>query len=297
MPIRAINVVAAVAQDDDGRFFVSFSQRWNAYTFPMTKPRAGEPLDKEALRAFEEHVGPLPKGKAMPLESVGAFGPSWSGDKETYYKYVVCEVAPGRSLPAGALAEPCGYLDFGQLVASPLVSWSAKEIARALESKPGQRSTAAPYVQESSLALLCRRGASGKRELLFIQNAPHQKDLFFPSGRLCEGDKPEPVAQQVFQADTRYDGEIVPSLGGEAMVRQKSVRYATERSYRFHLCRITLPKIDLHDPRGELARALNNSGLPWSWIGEDDLARPAANGLSETAAALRADVLRAVDEE
>src|SRR5205823_5344840 len=112
--------------------------------------------ESAAVRALAESVGqPLPQATAKPLEHVGVFGYSGRTGEETLYNYQVFEVDPGLSLPAGAHGSRRGFLSYLDLLAADLVTWSTKEIARALIEH-----------QQVALAVIARRGSAGNEFLM-----------------------------------------------------------------------------------------------------------------------------------
>ena len=283
---RAITVAVAITHDKEGRFFVSYNDRWRAYTFPMHEPRPGEKLEDVAVQAFVDHVPATSPHVVQPLAIVAAYGPSLGTGEPTYYRYHVYEVGLGQPLP---LVDPAGayhFLSLEDLLASPDVSWSAKEIAGALADPS--------FEQESAVAIVCRR-VPGARQFLLVQNAGYGA-FFFPAGRPRFEEPPEKAAQRAFRDDTDYVGPVEVARKAEAELRQFSQRYQVHQNYRFQLCKVDVPGVDLRKSGNALEAALSRYGIGWYWFSEEQLANPAGNGLTATVADLLPHVLAMAGE-
>jgi hypothetical protein len=287
--LRRVQAVAAVINDTARRFFVCFNARWQQYAFPMTKRKPNQALDQTAVQAFRDHVPPRllaanAQPTATPLEYIGAFGPSWGVDQDTYYTYDVFEVDPGQQLPAGEFADWCGFLTYDRLVQSPVVTWSTKAIAAGLMDN-----------QEVTLGIISR-GPTSLRQFLLVQKAPYN-GYFFPVARVKTDAKPDQVAVEAVLSDTGYFGPVLASGDTETQVSQYSPRYNRPRTFRFHFRKIELPGVELNRANNPLEQALNASGVAWTWLTESQLAAPPPGiTLSPTVASVRQYVIQAAGQ-
>jgi hypothetical protein len=281
--MRQQAVITAVVYDSSKGFLVGFNEKWRGYAFPMQKshPTDVKP-ESAAVRALAEMIGQtLPSARAKPLEFVGLFGYSERTGEETLYRYNVFEVDPGQSLPAGALGSRLGFLSYPDLIAADLVTWSTKEVARALMEH-----------QQVALAVIARRGAAGK-EFLMVWNSSYG-GYFFPVARVKSEAKPAIVAMEAVRADTGFFGPIEAARVQEVGDVHFSSRFNQKRCYLFHVCNAALPGVDLSKLNNRLERALAKRDQKWSWFGESQLGNPGPNQLSPTVDAVRLSVLEAV---
>jgi hypothetical protein len=270
--LRVKNVVAAIVHDPDKRFLVCFNRRWNQYAFPMTGTDLSDDRAARALKALQDHCPhPIQNASAKPLEYVGGFGPSWALGEDTYYNYYVYEVSADiRGWPPCYLGSWCGFLDYDQLMSAPLVSWSTKEIARGLMDN-----------QEAAVALISPN-ASASKEYLLVEKASYA-GYFFPSARVKTEIDPLECAIQAVQADTGYLGRIEAAFLAEMETQHFSPRYNRQRRYRFFLCEVNFPGVDLNAPNNAFEGCLRSNHVNYQWFDKMQLAAPAANGLSPTA--------------
>jgi hypothetical protein len=280
--MREQAVITAAVYDSSKGFLVGFNEKWRAYAFPMQKPRPTDVKpESAAVRALAEMVGqPLASARAKSLEHVGVFGYSERTGEETLYRYSVFEVDPGQSLPAGGLGSRLGFLSYPDLLTADLVTWSTKEVARALMEH-----------QQVALAAIARRGTAGK-EFLMVWNSGYG-GYFFPVARVKSEAKPPVVAVEAVRADTGFFGPIEATLVQEVGDVHFSSRFNQKRCYVFHVCNAVLPRVDLSKPNNRLERALARRDQKWSWFGEDQLANPGPSQLSPTVDAVRLSVLEA----
>lgn len=286
MSLRAISVVVAVVHDHAGRFFVSYNEQHEADTFPMRKPLPGEELEDVAVQAFLDH-GPAagPKVK-QPLTVLTAYEPSGATGEPTFYRYLVCELELTRPLPSTDAEGRYHFLSLGELLSSPTVSSSAKEIARALADPT--------YVQDAAVAIVCRRAPVG-REFLLVQNAGFD-GFFFPAARPRFEEKPEHAAERAVHDDTDYDGPVKATLKADTLLRQFSQRYQVDRNYHFYLCQVVLPGVDLRASGNRLEARLEAFGMSWRWVPEGELQSDLKHDLTPTVADLIPHVLAAADD-
>ncbi len=274
MALRHPTVVVAGVHDDQKRFLVCFNERWRGYAFPMRKPRRGEMLADVARQAFADHFRrPLPgDAEVKPLEFVGAYGRSLGVEQETYFDYHVFEVKPHLDLPEGSLASWSGFLAYDDLMQAEKVTWSTQQIARALVE-----------FQEVVLAVISRQVESKdgglETEFLMTRKASYQ-GYFFPVVRLKSNAKPEQVAMDAVEADTGYSGRIETTQHQEVEHEQHSPRYDRRRRFRFHVCKVELPGVDLPVSRNPLEDALLAVAAEvgdaeyWGWFNEEQLKDP-----------------------
>ncbi|HVA51052.1 MAG TPA: hypothetical protein VNH11_32225 [Pirellulales bacterium] len=286
MSLRAVSVVVAVTHNQAGWFFVSYNDRWSADTFPMRKPRPGEKLEDVAVQAFLDHGPPVAPRVKQPLMVVAAYDTSDGTSEPTYYRYHVFEVELGRPLPSADPAGAYHFLSLPDLLTSPTVSWSAKEIARALVDPS--------YVQRAAVAIVCRRGPVG-REFLVVPNAGYG-DVFFPAARPRFEELPEQAAERALRDDTGYDGRVQSTLESEAELRQFSQRYQVDRDYHFYLCKVSLPGVDLRASGNALEAKVKAFGMPWRWVPESELQNLLTHGLTPTVGDLGPHVLAAAGD-
>lgn len=284
--LRVKNVVVAIVHDPVMRFLLCYNQRWRQYAFPMkSSPDFGDDRTQIAVQALKDHCrSPVTSATATPLEYVGGFGTSWSTGEDTYYNYHVYEVKVDdvASWPVGHVGQWSGFLDYDQLQAAPdeLVSWSTKEIARALME--GQKVT---------LGVICRQGMDGKEFLLFEKASYH--GFFFCVARIKTETDPVEAALEAVQSDTGYLGRIEATFVKDVDAVHRSPRYNRHRRYRFFIHSISFPDANLSEPGNPVERALRANGVKYGWFTEDQLANPAAHGLSPTIADVRDDARRA----
>jgi hypothetical protein len=279
--MRKQAVMVALVYDESKGFLISFNSKWRAYAFPMRKPRSVDfKPEGVAIRALAECLGQRTlSAEARPLEYLELEGPSLRTGRETCYFYQVFEVDPGLDLPVGRLGSRTGFLPYEALLESDLVTWSTKELARALMEE-----------QHVALAVITREGASG-REYLMLRNANY-RGYFFPASRLKTDTTPKKAAVAAIRGDTGYDSPITIHEESAQTVADEhfSRRFNRERKYLFHVMKATLGDFDLTKRKNPLEVALSRTGRPWRWFTEKQLEDPQAHDLSPTVTA----VLKAV---
>jgi hypothetical protein len=277
-------VIVAVVFDPDRGFFVSFNEKWQGYTFPMRKRR---PTDYEeaftAREALREAVNlRLSRAEAKPLEYVEHRGVSGRTGREVVYQYQAFEIDPNESLPSGGLGSRHGFLGREELLEADMVTWSTRLILRELLEN-----------QQVAAAVICRRGDSG-REFLMVRSASY-RGYFFPAARLKTASEPRWVAVEAVRQDTGFP-RMTP---GDAVVARDvhdSPRFGCERTFVFHMVPVRPAGVDLSAAPHAFEECLRRTGVPWRWVGEDELADPARNGLSPTVAAVHEAAARAADQ-
>jgi hypothetical protein len=291
-PFETKDVVVAIVNDPDNRFLVCFNERWARYTFPMTKVVKDVSLDQLALDALFEHThGELRGVSAKPLEYVGGFGTSYGTLQDTYYNYHVYEVklAGTPNLAPGQFGDWMGFVDYDRLQQARLVSWSAKEVSRALMER-----------QQVALAIICRdkavpRGRAAEKEVLLVQKASYS-GYFFPVARVKEDIDPLECAQQAIRSDTGYTGDVTGDFKGVAETEHPSPRYGRNRKYQFYLYQMDFAPVQLSAANNALELSLQANKVPYGWFDAGQLADPKKYGLSPTVAELRLAALAACEQ-
>lgn len=295
-PLRRKTVAVGVLYDDDLGFLLFFNKRWRRYAFAMKKSRADEDLGEIALVALDED-SPLkfPDASAGLAVTVGAFGRSGGVGEETYYDYHVFELDPGECRE-GPTADPTArFFRYQELMQSPDVTWSTKEIARGLVE-----------FQEVCLAVITRR-LENALQFLLIYNPSY--GYFFPAARRKTNNPPEVMAAKAVEWDTSYDRQLDVQRCGEESDVHLSHRYGPRnREYRFHVCGVSVPDVDLTQPgnrlesalksveqaRRDAGRRLGSRGY-WDWFTEDEM--QSGREISPTVGAILQIVLRCAEDE
>jgi 8-oxo-dGTP pyrophosphatase MutT (NUDIX family) len=281
--MREKRVVVAVVQDEQGRFLVAYNPKWGRYTFPMKDlDGSADVLGSVAIRALEADLAcKLPDAKADELEYLGRFGPSGRTGDETEYEYWLYAVDPGQPLDLMAAPNwnnnPPLFLSFADLTRRTDLTWSTTDIVRELVEN-----------QEVVLAVIARPGERETEFLLVWNN--NYGGYFFPAQRIKTQSKPERVAVATVRSDLGYRGPATAVWQGEAPDIHSSQRFQRDRRYRFHICAVQLPEVDLHQPCGPLERALDRRSKKHVWCTANRLADPAI-GFSPTMQAVRQTVV------
>lgn len=288
--LRHVPVAVGVVFDPEAGFLLFHNDRWKGYAFAMKKcPADVEPADA-ALAALDDD-SPLrfPEAAARPVAVVGAFGTSGRTGEETYYDYQVHELDPGPVREGPVADTRAKFFSYDKLLASPEVTWSAKEIARAMVE-----------FQEVSVGLIQRQNTGG-REFLLVYHPSY--GYFFPTARRKTGSPPEDMAVQAVHWDTGYTGTFNATWRAEVPDVHESSRFGVrKREYRFHICPIDVCGVDLtaaDNPLAtsleDLAQAMTKAKKPlgpqgyWGWFTEEQLR--AGTRLSPTTAVLLPAVL------
>lgn len=268
--MRQKNVVVAIVQNAAQQFLVAYNENWNGYAFPMRDFASdGMPTGRLAIEAVEKDLGcRLPDARADELEFLGTFGHSGASGEETWYDYWVFSVDPGQEidLTQARLVQNHApkYLSAGDLLIDTDLTWSTPRIAQELLDK-----------QDAVLSVITRPGAS-ETEYLVIENANYG-GYFFPVTRLKNELKPHQIAEKLLRTDLGYRAEVQAEWRGEAVDVHFSSRYQRNRTYRFQVCSVELPQIDLMQPFSPLELALAQRGKRAAWLTAGQLqSRPVA---------------------
>ena len=284
--MREKRVIVAVVQDTQGRFLVHFNPKWGGYAFPMKDlDDGGDILGSVAIQAVENDLGcRLANARAEELEYLGRVGRSGTTSDETQYEYWVYAVDPGEPLDLMATSRwnenPPMFLDYAQLTSRTDLTWSSTDIVRAFVEN-----------QEAVLAVIPRPGDKETEFLLVWNN--NYNGYFFPTQRVKTEVKPEQAAKAIIRSDLDYRGPATAVWRGEVPDIHFSNRFLRDRPFRFHVCEVQLPEIDLHQPRNPLEQALVQRGRKFLWLPGSQLGNPSIQ-FSPTMAAVRQTVLGAI---
>ena len=113
---------------------------------------------------------------------------------------------------------------------------------------------------------------------------------FFPTQRVKSEVKPEQVAVATIRDNLDYRGPASAVWKGEVPDVHFSSRFQRDRRFRFHVCEVLLPEVDLHQPCGLLEQALTRRGRHFLWVPASRLSDPSIP-LSPTMPAVRPTVL------
>ena len=284
--MRNRQVIIAIVQDEPGRFLMVYNARWGGYAFPtIAIPEGGDILGSRAIRAVEEDLGcKLPNASALELDYITYFGTSGSTGEETLYDYWLYDVKPNQLLDLTAAptwnGNPPMYMAYEELLKSANLNSNITTIAREFVE-----------YQEAVLSIVTRAGES-ESEFLVVQNSNYP-GYFFPVQRVKTEVTPDRFAVRTVRADLGYRGPIHTELRGETSDVHYSPRFGVHRKYRFHICEIMVPKIDLHRPYNELERGLMLRKKQFKWL-PGSMLDDSKIGFSETMKAVRPEVLRAI---
>jgi 8-oxo-dGTP pyrophosphatase MutT (NUDIX family) len=263
--MRERNVVVAIVQAGPGRFLIVFNHNWGGFSFPMTVLPDGEnPIRDHAVQALVHDLGfPLPHATAELFARVRLVGPSQSTGEDTLYQFFLFEVNPGQPLDLAAAPahRRAQFFDQADRHTRRDLTWTFPDLLREFVD-----------AQEVALAVVTRPGADGP-EFLLVHNERFG-GYFFPVRRIRSDAGAEPTAVGAVRTDTGYTGPAVPTYLGEALAVQHSPRFDLERQYRFHVCAVALPHVDLSRHQNGLERAL--SGRQSVWLSADGLRNPPA---------------------
>jgi 8-oxo-dGTP pyrophosphatase MutT (NUDIX family) len=282
-PLRAKKVVVAIVQDAQGRFLVHFNPKWSGYAFPMKDLDEGDVvLGSAAIQALADDLGcALPKARAEELEYLGRFGTSGRTGEDTEYEYWLYAVDLGQPLDhqAAAAGKPRAplFLDFAALTSRTDLTWPTRDIVGEFVEN-----------QEAVLAVISRPGEQ-ETEFLLLWNSNYG-GWFFPTQRVKTEVKPEQVAVATVRADLDYRGPATAVWRGEVLDVHYSNRFQRDRRFRFHVCEVQLPEVDLHQPRGLLEQALARRGKQFCWLPGSRLS-DGTTPVSPTMPAVRPSVL------
>lgn len=272
---RHVDVEVAIVQDEKKRFYVAYNEKWRGYSFPMSKLRGSDQrAGAGALRALQEATTvPLGDCQIDPLREMDRRGISARTRGRTIYHYYPYEIEPARMPLDGGFASRGGYLTYDELMASEMVTWSAREIAQGLVEK-----------QEAAIAIVSRWREDERYYLLFWHGG--HRNLFFPVARLrADFDTPRCAAVEAIRADTGYQGLILVERVTRAEGIQRSPRYQRERDYLFHVCKVELPaarEIGWDQPKNPFYYFLNKrEAIPY-WFSQTEIQQAIdQNGLED----------------
>jgi 8-oxo-dGTP pyrophosphatase MutT (NUDIX family) len=257
--MRKKRVIVAIVQDAWGRFLITYNPKWDGYAFPMKDLEDGADVQGSvAIQALEDDLGfRLPNARAEELEYLGRVGRSGTTGDETQYEYWVYAVDPGQPLnptvASGTKVDPPMFLGFSQLTSRTDLTWSSTHIVREFVEN-----------QEAVLAVVLRPGDK-ETEFLLVWNNNYD-GYFFPTQRVKTEVKPEKVAVATVRGDLGYRGPATAIWRGEVPDIHFSNRFFRDRRFRFHVCEVQLPEVDLHQPRNPLERALAHRGRQFLWL-------------------------------
>ncbi|MDB5387951.1 MAG: hypothetical protein JWM11_3597 [Planctomycetaceae bacterium] len=288
--MRHKNVVVAIVQDASQKFLVVYNEKWHGYAFPMQDfAPDGMPTGRIAIEAVEKDLGcQLPYAKAEELEFLGTFGHSVATDAETWYDYWVFSVDPCQTLDLTksptVVNNPPQFFTADELRNRTGLTWSTPRIAQELLDK-----------QDAVVSVVTRPGKA-ETEYLVIENSNYG-GYFFPVTRLKNELKPHQIAEKLVRTDLGYRAEVHAEWRAEVLDIHFSSRYQQDRLYRFQVCSVELPQIDLMQPYNPLELALSQRGKRSAWLTASELQENVANhsvSLSSTMQSIAASVLRIV---
>ncbi len=273
LQLRHKTVAVAVIHDPESGFLLWNNKRWNGYAFPMRHLEAGDDPAEAALQAIEDRDFPtsLPGASARPLECTGAFGYSQGAREETYYDYHVVQIHPREPLLPDSLHPDLRFFTYPDLQASSCVTWSTRVIATSLVE-----------YQEVVVGLICRSTSAGA-EFLLVYKPGH--GYFFPAVRRKTHSSLEEMAGHAVFLDAAYAGDTGAKYLREVLDVHPSNRFGlNRRRYRFYLCLMDFPGLDLTQSGNALEQSLTalqsakgdqgrKSGARgyWNWFTPDEL--------------------------
>ena len=240
------SVVVGIIYDQERGFLLPYNKPWKHYAFVMKQVGDGKAAARVAVDALREDIRlRFPDAKATAVDRFGAPGKSERTGEESYYDYTVYAFDLGTVRAGAAKAGEARFYAYEDLLTDRDVSWSTKEIAKALVQR-----------REVVAAVVARPGPSGP-ECLLVNSRPQL--YFLPSTRRKSELPPEAVAAAAIHQDTGYQGPVTATWIGEQEIMQTSHRFGKhETQFRFHICRAVLPDCELTDEKGPFAAALRN---------------------------------------
>jgi ADP-ribose pyrophosphatase YjhB (NUDIX family) len=279
--MRERNVVVAIVRDGAGRFLLTYNNHWDGFSFPMTVLADGtNPTGERARAALARDLrAPHPHATADQFATVRLVGPSGSTGEDTLYHFTLFEVTPNEVLDLSAVpvwneSRRPVFATRDELLARRDLTWTVPALVREFVDS-----------QDVALAVVTRPGDDGP-EFLLVNNERFG-GYFFPVRRVRAEGTATPTAVGAVRADTGYTGPALAEYRGEVSAVQHSPRFDRARNYRFHVCGVALPDIDLHRPGGPLERALG--GRAYRWLTASQL-RASQVPLSPTVELVRAAV-------
>jgi hypothetical protein len=271
--LRHKTVAVAVLYDPVYGFLLWNNKRWGGYAFPMKHMEDGDDPVQTALQAVCDRDFPLDLSDASAgaLEEAGWFGFSEGVKEDTYYDYHVAEVSPGQTLAPADLDPDLRFFTYDQLQAAANVTESTRAIATSLVDN-----------QEVVVAVISRE-RDGQLEFLLVHKS--DRGYFFPTIRRKTHGPLEDLAIQAVRFDTSYEGRVQASYCSEGPHQRPGTRYgASNRRYRFYLCQVTFPDVDLCQTGNALEQSLDaleavkvTANQPfgerdyWSWFTTDEM--------------------------
>ena len=187
---------------------------------------------------------------------------------------------PGQLLffdPEVTKENPPIFLSYAELTSRTDLTWSSTHIVREFVGD-----------QEAVLAVVSRAGEKETEFLLVWNN--NYSGYFFPTQRVKTEVKPEQVAVATIRGDLGYGGPATAVGRGEVPDIHFSNRFLRDRRFRFNVCEVQLPEVDLHQPRSLLEQALADGGKQFLWLPGSRLNDPTIQ-FSPTMPAVRLSVL------
>ena len=223
-----------------------------AYALPMIDVPTDSPiLGSLAIQALEKDLGrPLLKATAAPFDYLAHSGKSKRTGEDTLYEYWSFTVEPGETLnvsSASTQTRPPIFVSYDELIVRQDVTWSTVSIAKDFVDN-----------QEVALAMVTRSGETEPEYLLVWNDNYH--GYFFPAQRVKLEAKPDRVAAATVRADLNYRGPVESKWCGEVQDIHFSNRYTRDRLFRFHICDVQLPEVDLHQPYNPIELAPDPPG-------------------------------------
>jgi hypothetical protein len=257
--VRHQSVVVGVVTDSS-RFLLRYNPAWQKYAFVMKKTDPAIDPQEVALIALGDDLSlKFPDGTTRPLDRMGAWGESGRTGEFTYYDYQIYRIDRGDARAGAPREGEAKWFSYEQLQLSPDVSWSTRQIAKGLVEE-----------REIVAAVVARAGAGGVECLL----VDHPGYGHFPPAIVRSVTKsPESLATLGLELDAGYTGEVSADWIGEQEFLQSSRRFGShEVRFRCHVCRATVPGVDLHSPENLLEQSLQQKGQQLAALGQ--LAEP-----------------------
>jgi hypothetical protein len=288
-------VVAIVHDRERQGFLLVYNPRWHAYTFPSRRfpdvhmadaLQERDLCERIARQILRDDLGPTlgEVSEAHWMDRVEISGISGQTGRVTNYLCDVVTLVPVEQLPVGAFASRFGFLTSQEILQSrpehsghltrllPFTTWEI--LRRLLED------------QHVAAAVVCRC-QEGKREFLMTSNRYGR--FFFPGRRMGDGMPAERLIVYEFRLGANFNGKMEVQPGPVVRLEQETPHLG-KRGYTFHLCPTAFPGEELTLEANRLANSLDQAGIRFRWISEDELRHP-PDILSETVQGLAETVL------
>ena len=265
------NVVGAVIEDDRQRVLLTWNDEWQGYSFPLNQIVDGEtPRAKDAIAAVNDDLQTdLINARGSNLEFIVCAGVSPTSGRLTNYNVWLFQInlAEDHKKFEQAIAKladsphPPIWIHYSEIKTRSDVTWSAIEFVK-------------DFVDRENVVLsIVSRAGKHDTEVLLVWNENYQ-GYFFPAQRIKSASGCELVAESTIKHDLGYAGELASRLFGEVEHRHYSPRYDLRRDFRYLLCEVRLPKVDLHFPHGVIEHFLNRREHRYKWVPVGDLLQP-----------------------